>query len=39
MEQESLLSKCCKGLTPFCIELDENDSYVINVPDKNPNHK
>ena len=27
--QESILSKCCKGTTPFCLDLDENDSYII----------
>ena len=34
-KQESILSKVCKGTTPFCIDLDEDDSYIIEVPDDN----
>lgn len=29
----SLLSKCFQGTTPFCIDLDEENSYVVEVPD------
>lgn len=36
---ESFISKCCKGSTPFCIDLDEDDSYVIDVPKKNSDKK
>ena len=28
-KQESLFFKCCKGTTPFCIDLDDEDSYII----------
>jgi len=38
-KQESIFSKCFKGSAPFCIDLDEEDSYVIEVPDKNSNNK
>lgn len=38
-KQESLLSKVCKGTTPFCIDLDDEDSYIINTPEKDSNNK
>ena len=33
-KQESIFSKICnftKGTTPFCVDLDEEDSYVIDM--------
>ncbi|KKN76215.1 hypothetical protein LCGC14_0372410 [marine sediment metagenome] len=36
-DQESIISKICRGTTPFCIDLDDKDSYVIEVPNNDPN--
>ena len=41
-KQESIFSKICKGTTPFCIDLDEDDSYIIDTEietEDNSNHK
>lgn len=35
-KQESIFSKCFKGSGPFCIDLDEEDSYVIDTTKDNP---
>lgn len=40
VKQESLFSKICKGTTPFCTDMDEEDSYIIDdTPKKDSNHK
>lgn len=26
---EGLFNKICKGSTPFCIDLDDEDSYIV----------
>lgn len=36
-KQESLISKICTGTTPFCIDLDEKDSYIIEETDSDIN--
>lgn len=38
-KQESLFSKCCKGTTPFCLDLDDENSYVIDEPENDSNNK
>jgi len=32
--KESLFSKICKGSTPFCIDFDKKDSYIIDSEQK-----
>ena len=35
-KQESTLSKVCnitRGMVPFCLDLDDKDSYVIDISD------
>ena len=40
VKQESIFSKICKGTTPFCIDLDEDDSYIIDTEtEDNSNNK
>lgn len=40
--EESTLSKICnatRGAVPFCLDLDDNDSYIISEPKKSSNNK
>ena len=39
-KQESLLAKICKGTTPFCDSMDDEDSYIIeDTPKEDSNNK